>query len=187
MLIWWVLILLILFIKSFLATDLKSSFFLYHLFWRTCKQDQIYLIGWTTSFSFTGERGLTLSSPSHKLLRNIWDKVFKNGPSKVCRRQPLKNLKGLQCLLLSKAVLNKFYLIHSWYFVPLVWPAFVPAICFLRYTVIHGHWRGMVMPFKNERNYTCLIIFKRETKLVIILLDLFASPTHDVVLKFYIW
>ena len=94
LLIWWVLILLILFIKSFLATELKSSFFLYHLFWRTCKQDQIYLIGWTTSFSFTGERGLTLSSPSHKLLRNIWDKVFKNGPSKVCRRQPLKNLKG---------------------------------------------------------------------------------------------
>ena len=21
----------------------------------------------------------------------IWDKVFKNGPSKICRRQPLKN------------------------------------------------------------------------------------------------
>ena len=24
---------------------------------------------------------------------NIWDKVFKNGPSKICGRQPLKNLK----------------------------------------------------------------------------------------------
>ena len=23
----------------------------------------------------------------------IWDKVFKNGPSKICGRQPLKNLK----------------------------------------------------------------------------------------------
>ena len=23
-----------------------------------------------------------------------WDKVFKNGPSKICGRQPLKNLKG---------------------------------------------------------------------------------------------
>ena len=23
----------------------------------------------------------------------IWDKVFKNGPSKICERQPLKNLK----------------------------------------------------------------------------------------------
>ena len=25
---------------------------------------------------------------------SIWDKVFKNGPSKICGRQPLKNLKG---------------------------------------------------------------------------------------------
>ena len=24
----------------------------------------------------------------------IWDKVFKNGPSKICGRQHLKNLKG---------------------------------------------------------------------------------------------
>ena len=24
----------------------------------------------------------------------IWDKLFKNGPSKICERQPLKNLKG---------------------------------------------------------------------------------------------
>ena len=24
---------------------------------------------------------------------NIWDKVFKNGPSEFCGRQPLKNLK----------------------------------------------------------------------------------------------
>ena len=27
-----------------------------------------------------------------------WDKVFKKGPSKVCGRQPLKNLKGYVCL-----------------------------------------------------------------------------------------
>ena len=25
--------------------------------------------------------------------KNIWDKVFKNAPSKICGRQPLKNLK----------------------------------------------------------------------------------------------
>ena len=25
---------------------------------------------------------------------HIWDKVFKSGPSKICGRQPLKNLKG---------------------------------------------------------------------------------------------
>ena len=24
----------------------------------------------------------------------IWDKVFKNEPSKICGRQPLKNVKG---------------------------------------------------------------------------------------------
>ena len=23
-----------------------------------------------------------------------WDKVFKNGPGKICERQPFKNLKG---------------------------------------------------------------------------------------------
>ena len=26
-------------------------------------------------------------------LNAIWDKVFKNGPSKICERQTLKNLK----------------------------------------------------------------------------------------------
>ena len=25
---------------------------------------------------------------------NIWGKVFKSGPSKICGRQPLKNLRG---------------------------------------------------------------------------------------------
>ena len=29
---------------------------------------------------------------------NNWDKVFKNGPSKICGRQPLKNLKGSDLL-----------------------------------------------------------------------------------------
>ena len=33
---------------------------------------------------------------------NTWDKVFKNGPSKICGRQPFK----------------KFYLVHSWIFCP---------------------------------------------------------------------
>ena len=27
-------------------------------------------------------------------MRLIWDKVFKNGSSKICGRQPLKNGKG---------------------------------------------------------------------------------------------
>ena len=26
--------------------------------------------------------------------RNIWEKVFKSAPSKICGREPLKNLKG---------------------------------------------------------------------------------------------
>ena len=31
---------------------------------------------------------------NHFICINIWDKVFKDGPSKICGRQPLKNLKG---------------------------------------------------------------------------------------------
>ena len=33
----------------------------------------------------------------------IWDKVFKNGPSKICGRQPLKNLKGYGLLQIEAA------------------------------------------------------------------------------------
>ena len=45
----------------------------------------------------------------------IWEKVFKSGPSKVCGRQPLKNLKGYGLLPSNflKAVFHKFYLVHS--------------------------------------------------------------------------
>ena len=50
----------------------------------------------------------------------IRDKVFKNGPSKICGRQPLKNLKGYGLLEavhtpsnFLKAVFHKFYLGHS--------------------------------------------------------------------------
>ena len=35
----------------------------------------------------------------------IWVKVFKNGPSKICGRLPLKGF--------LKAVFHKFYLVHS--------------------------------------------------------------------------
>ena len=34
------------------------------------------------------------SSECWKILREIWNKVFKNGPSKIYGRQPLKYLKG---------------------------------------------------------------------------------------------
>ena len=50
----------------------------------------------------------------------IWDKVFKNGASEICGRQPLKNLKWY-CLLADhitsnflRAVFHKFHLLHSW-------------------------------------------------------------------------
>ena len=43
----------------------------------------------------------------------IWGKVFKNGPSEICGRQPLKNLKELTHSNFSKAVFHKFYLVHS--------------------------------------------------------------------------
>ena len=42
-----------------------------------------------------------------------WDKVFRNGPSEICGRQPLKNLSHIPSNLL-KAVFHKFYLVHSW-------------------------------------------------------------------------
>ena len=40
----------------------------------------------------------------------IWDKVFKNGPSKICGRQPLKNLKryGLLTGCLLQILLGPF-------------------------------------------------------------------------------
>ena len=68
---------------------------------------------------------------------NIWVKVFKNGPSKICGRQPLKNLKryGLPKADHTpsnylKAILNKFYLVHSW----------IPCHIFQRWTSTNFTW-----------------------------------------------
>ena len=54
------------------------------------------------------------------LLQNTWDKVFKNGPSEIFGRQPLKKLKGYGLREADhtpsnflKAVFHKFYLVHS--------------------------------------------------------------------------
>ena len=53
---------------------------------------------------------------------NTWDKVFKNGPSKICGRHSLKDLKGNGLLKhisdhissnFLKAIFHKFYLVHS--------------------------------------------------------------------------
>ena len=43
----------------------------------------------------------------------VWDKVFKNGPRKICGRQPLKNMKGYGLLPMSVSadicILNMFH------------------------------------------------------------------------------
>ena len=41
------------------------------------------------NFTKTEDRGNILVPYEYRK----WDKVFKNGPSKICERQPLKNLK----------------------------------------------------------------------------------------------
>ena len=38
-----------------------------------------------------------------------WNKLFKNGPSKICGGQPLKKLTSN----FLKAVFHKFYFVHS--------------------------------------------------------------------------
>ena len=42
----------------------------------------------TVAQTFSG----TKSGGVFRVLWNIWDKIFKNGPSKTCERQPLKNI-----------------------------------------------------------------------------------------------
>ena len=57
----------------------------------------------------------------------IWDKVFKSGPSKVCGRQPFKNLKGIWstwilCLIWNSLSREVFHMVsmdyckHTFYF-----------------------------------------------------------------------
>ena len=41
---------------------------------------------------YTEVNGLE-SEPCHIFVHNVWEKVFKNGPSKICGRQLLKDLK----------------------------------------------------------------------------------------------
>ena len=50
-----------------------------------------------------------------RVLSLICDKVFKNGSSEICRRQPLKDDSlQMEDSNILKAVLRKFYLVHSW-------------------------------------------------------------------------
>ena len=57
---------------------------------------------------------------------NIWAKVFKNGQSKICGRQPLKNVRKYGFLKADhtpsnflKAAFQKFYLVYSWKLCPI--------------------------------------------------------------------
>ena len=65
-------------------------------------------------------RAITKILKIFEVPNNIWDKVFKNGPSKICGTQPLKNLNwyGLPKADYTpsnflKAVFQKSYLVHS--------------------------------------------------------------------------
>ena len=49
--------------------------------------------------------GVVLATSPHRLKHIKWDKVFKNGPSKICGRQPLKSLKGY---VLLRQIKNSF-------------------------------------------------------------------------------
>ena len=56
---------------------------------------------------------------SYDILNIIWDKVFMSGPSKICGRQTLNNLKGYGLCKADhtpsnflKVVFHKFYLVH---------------------------------------------------------------------------
>ena len=59
---------------------------------------------------------------THSYIRlYIWNKVFKNRPSEICGRLPLKNLTwyGLLNSNFLMAVFHKFNLVHSWILCPI--------------------------------------------------------------------
>ena len=81
------------------------------------------------------------------LLGKIWDKVFKNGPSKICGRQP---------------VFHKFHLVHSWILCPIYQKVFMPKIrvnFLLQYL-------GFVINLKK-----CLIIPNQKTEFLDLIIN----------------
>ena len=87
---------------------------------------------------------IQFKKPNH-----IWGKLFKTGPSKICGRQVLENLKGYGMLETDhtssnvlKAVLHKFYLVHSWILCPIYTQQIIlPSVQLKTHqmTVIHCH------------------------------------------------
>ena len=78
-------------------------------------------------------KGVTEGGIIIKLLNNIWAKVFKNGPNKICGRQPLKiwsymifEADHITSIFL-KGVFHKFYLVHSWILCPIFSLGFLKA------------------------------------------------------------
>ena len=129
------------------------------------------------------------------LLNNIWDKVFKNGRSEIYGRQPLKKLKW--CGLLRKTISLQFFKGHLPQislgpFLNTFFHFFFFFTCLILCQRLVSHITQVlmdieeVMHLKNQRNCTCIIIFKHKTKHATILFDLLASPRYDVVLKYCI-
>ena len=77
-----------------------------------------------------------------------WDKVFKNGSSKICGRQPLKNLKGYG-LLKRGIVLQIFWKLSSKPFIWSIREYFVPNV--------HMFWRFSISGVIGKLEYNRII------------------------------
>ena len=80
----------------------------------------------------------------------IWDKVFKNGPRKICGRQPLRNLKGYD-LLKQRSFSTTFPWSILEYFVPYIsWyncaKFYCYLICVTDFRLGAPHLRPLVAP-----------------------------------------
>ena len=67
---------------------------LYFIFFLKKKETKSHVLRKVAGFSNVPSIFVELSLSAGIGLTLKWDKVFKNGPSKICGRQPLKNLKG---------------------------------------------------------------------------------------------
>ena len=83
---------------------------------------------------FKMKRKTDLQTSWCQLISIIWDKVFKSGPSKICGRQALNNLKGYGLCKADhtpsnflKVVFHKFYLVH-FRILCLMWKSFERSI-----------------------------------------------------------
>ena len=89
-----------------------------------------------------------------------WDKIFKNGPSKICGKQPLKNLKWYGLLHITsflKAVFQKFYLVHSW----IPWPkCFEISRGINTILICIIHWNRNCFFWKGLNNWNLSVFFQ---------------------------